>query len=165
MGGLIDALLQLSRISRAEITRETFDISALATSVASGLRDENPGCDITFNIQPGLIAHGDPKLIQVALENLLGNAVKFSSKKAASIVDFGWDPEKNAWFVRDNGAGFDMFYADKLFNAFNRLHGDKDFKGSGIGLATVSRVVRRHHGTISADSVIDHGATFWFTLG
>jgi signal transduction histidine kinase len=165
MGGLIDALLQLSRISRAEIARETFDISALATSVASALRDENPSQDITFNIQPGLTADGDPKLIQVALENLLGNAVKFSAKKAASIIDFGWDPEKKAWFVRDNGAGFDMFYADKLFNAFNRLHGDKDFKGSGIGLATVSRVIRRHHGRIWADSVIDHGATFWFTLG
>jgi len=165
MGGLIDALLQLSRISRAEITRQTFDISDLATSVAAGLRDENPGRDITFNIQPGLLARADPKLTQVALENLLGNAVKFSSKKPVSIVDFGWDPEKKAWFVRDNGAGFDMFYAGKLFNAFNRLHGDKDFKGSGIGLATVSRVVRRHHGDISADSVIDHGATFWFTLG
>jgi signal transduction histidine kinase len=165
MGGLIDALLQLSRISRADITRQTFSISDIATSVAAALRDENPGCDITFNIQPSLIAQGDPKLVQVALENLLGNAVKFSSKKPASVIDFGWDPEKNAWFVRDNGAGFDMFYADKLFNAFNRLHGDKDFKGSGIGLATVSRVVRRHHGTISADSVIDHGATFWFTLG
>lgn len=165
MGGLIDALLQLSRISRAEITRQTFDISALATSVASALREENPKQGITFHIEPGLTADGDPKLIQVALENLLGNAVKFSSKKPASIVDFGWDPEKNAWFVRDNGAGFDMFYANKLFNAFNRLHGDKDFKGSGIGLATVSRVIRRHHGKIWADSVIDHGATFWFTLG
>jgi len=165
MGGLIDALLQLSRISRADITRETFDISALATSVASALREENPGQDITFTIEPGLTADGDPKLIQVALENLLGNAVKFSSKKPSSIIDFGWDTEKNAWFVRDNGAGFDMFYANKLFNAFNRLHGDKDFKGSGIGLATVSRVVRRHHGKIWADSVIDHGTTFWFTLG
>jgi light-regulated signal transduction histidine kinase (bacteriophytochrome) len=83
----------------------------------------------------------------------------------ATVVDFGWDKEKKAWFVRDNGAGFDMFYADKLFTAFNRLHGDKDFKGSGIGLATVARVIHRHHGDIWADSVINHGATFWFTLG
>lgn len=165
MGGLIDALLQLSRISRAEITREVFDISALANSVAAALREENPKQGLTFHIEPGLTANADPKLIQVALENLLGNAVKFSSKKPASVIDFGWDPEKDAWFVRDNGAGFDMFYANKLFNAFNRLHGDKDFKGSGIGLATVSRVVRRHLGKIWADSVIDHGTTFWFTLG
>jgi light-regulated signal transduction histidine kinase (bacteriophytochrome) len=82
-----------------------------------------------------------------------------------AVVDFGWDGEKKAWFVRDNGAGFDMFYVDKLFNAFNRLHGDKDFKGSGIGLATVARVIHRHHGDIWADSAINHGATFWFTLG
>jgi light-regulated signal transduction histidine kinase (bacteriophytochrome) len=165
MGQLIDALLQLSRITRAEITRSDFDFSEVAVLVASNLRDENPGREITFNIEPGLRVNGDPKLLQVALENLLGNAVKFSSRKAATIIDFGWDKEKQAWFVRDQGAGFDMHYADKLFNAFNRLHGDKDFKGSGIGLATVARVIHRHHGRIWADSVIDHGATFWFTLG
>ena len=165
MGQLIDALLQLSRITRAEITRENFSLSELALSVAADLRDENPGRDLTFNIQPGLDANADPKLLRVALENLMGNAVKFSSRKPDSVVDFGWDTEAQAWFVRDNGAGFDMYYADKLFNAFNRLHGDKDFKGSGIGLATVARVIRRHHGRIWADSTVDHGATFWFTLG
>ena len=165
MGQLIDALLQLSRITRAEITREVFDISELAESVAAGLREENPGRDLTFNIEPGLIAEGDPKLLQVALENLLGNAVKFSSRMPSTVADFGWDKQQEAWFVRDNGAGFDMHYKDKLFNAFNRLHGDKDFKGSGIGLATVARVIHRHHGKIWADSVINHGATFWFTLG
>jgi signal transduction histidine kinase len=165
MGHLIDALLQLSRITRAEITRETFDMSELAESVAAGLVEENPGREITFHLEPGLQADGDPKLLRVALENLMGNAVKFSSKKPDIIIEFGWDKEKNAWFVRDYGAGFDMFYAGKLFNAFNRLHGDKDFKGSGIGLATVARVIHRHHGEISADSVVDHGATFWFTLG
>ena len=165
MGQLIDALLQLSRITRAEITRSHFNFSELAASVAAVLEEQNPGVDLTFNIEPGLEVEGDPKLLQVALENLMGNAVKFSSKKPAAIVDFGFDKEQNAWFVRDQGAGFDIFYADKLFNAFNRLHGDKDFKGSGIGLATVARVVRRHHGNIWADSVVDHGATFWFTLG
>jgi len=121
--------------------------------------------DITFNIEPNLQTSGDPKLLRIALENLLGNAVKLSSRMPTTVVDFGWDKEKKAWFVRDNGAGFDMFYADKLFTAFNRLHGDKDFKGSGIGLATVARVIHRHHGDIWADSVINHGATFWFTLG
>ena len=164
MGQLIDALLQLSRITRAEITRETFNFSELATAVSSVLLEENPGRDITFHIEPGLTVDGDPKLLQVALENLFGNAVKFSSKKPATVIDFGWDKEKNAWFVRDDGAGFDMAYASKLFNAFNRLHGDKDFTGSGIGLATVARVVRRHHGDIRAQSVVNHGATFWFTL-
>ena len=165
MGGLIDALLQLSRITRAEITRESFNLSELAASVAAALREENPGRDLTFHIEPDLTADGDPKLLQVALENLLGNAVKFSSRQPSSVIDFGWDRGKEAFLVRDNGAGFDMHYADKLFNAFNRLHGDKDFKGSGIGLATVARVIHRHHGNIWADSVINHGATFWFTLG
>jgi signal transduction histidine kinase len=165
MGQLIDALLQLSRITRADISRESFDFSELAKSVAVVLIEENIGRPITFNIEPNLQVEGDQKLLRVALENLFGNAVKFSSKKPGTTIDFGWDKEKNAWFVRDDGAGFDMFYADRLFNAFNRLHGDKDFKGSGIGLATVARVIHRHHGDITADSVIDHGATFWFTLG
>ncbi len=164
MGQLIDALLQLSRITRADITRESFNLSELAASVAAVLREENPTRDITFHIEPNLTADGDPKLLQVALENLLGNAVKFSARVPATIIDFGWNSDKNAFFVRDNGAGFDMFYASKLFNAFNRLHGDKDFKGSGIGLATVARVIRRHHGRIWADSAVDVGATFWFTL-
>jgi signal transduction histidine kinase len=165
MGQLIDSLLQLSRITRAEIAREDFDLSEMAESVALSLREENPGSEITFDIEKGQQANGDPKLIRIALENLLGNAVKFSSKVADPRVVFGRDPEKGAWFVRDNGAGFDMHYADKLFNAFNRLHGDKDFKGSGIGLATVARVVRRHHGRIWADSIEGQGATFWFSLG
>jgi signal transduction histidine kinase len=165
MGQLIDALLQLSRITRAESAREAFNFSELAESVAGVLREENKNRDITFRIEPGLQVEGDPKLLRIALENLLGNAVKFSSKKTNAVVEFGWDKGKSAWFVRDNGAGFDMQYADRLFSAFNRLHGDKDFKGSGIGLATVARVIHRHHGEIWAESVVDHGATFWFTLG
>ncbi len=176
MGQLIDALLQLSRITRAELVRERFDMREVAlsvvaeiklgmqaTSVANGnIAGATP---VTFEVDGGPEAFGDPKLIRVALENLFGNAVKFSSKVAAPAVQFGWDDDAESWFVRDNGAGFDMFYASKLFNAFNRLHGDKDFKGSGIGLATVARVVRRHHGKIWADSTVGRGATFWFTLG
>lgn len=165
MGQLIDALLQLSRITRAELAREPVDLSALAESVSANLRDEHRDQSIEFRIEPGLTVEADPKLLRVALENLLGNAAKFTSKVEHAVVEFGWDPEQNAWRIRDNGAGFDMTYAHKLFNAFNRLHGDKDFKGSGIGLATVARVVRRHHGTIWANSVVSHGATFWFTLG
>lgn len=165
MGQLIDALLQLSRITRAELTREPVNLSQLASSVAATLGEETAGNPITFRIEEGLHAEADARLVQVALENLLGNAVKFSGKVAEPIVEFGWDPTQSAWFVRDDGAGFDMYYAEKLFNAFHRLHGDKDFKGSGIGLATVARVIRRHHGRIWADSQVGHGATFWFTLG
>jgi len=164
MGQLIDALLQLSRITRADLLRENFDVSQLAHSVVANLRDENRDRDITFLVEPGLTANADPKLLQVALENLLGNAVKFSSKVASPSIEFGCDPVQDAYFIRDNGAGFDMTYADRLFTAFNRLHGDKDFKGSGIGLATVARVVHRHHGRIWAESAVGHGATFWFTL-
>ncbi|WP_263385459.1 sensor histidine kinase [Granulicella arctica] len=165
MGELIDALLQLSRITRATITRERFSLTDLAREVAADLKEQNRDRQITFTIEDGLEAEADPKLLRVALENLLGNAVKFSARVPLAIINFAWDPAQNAWFVRDNGAGFDMHYAEKLFNAFNRLHGDKDFKGSGIGLATVARVIRRHHGNIWADSIVDHGATFWFTLG
>ena len=173
MGQLIDALLQLSRITRAELLREHFDMREVALSVVAeielGMQVTNGtaagATPVEFKVSGGPDAFGDPKLIRVALENLFGNAVKFSSKVAAPAVEFGWDGEAKAWFVRDNGAGFDMFYAGKLFNAFNRLHGDKDFKGSGIGLATVARVVRRHHGKIWADSTVGRGATFWFTLG
>jgi signal transduction histidine kinase len=165
MGGLIDALLQLSRITRAEVNKRDCSLSDLASTVAANLTEENPDRTLHFSIEDNLTAFADPALVQVALENLLGNAVKFSARKPQSDIAFGWDPKENAWFVKDNGAGFDMHYADKLFNAFHRLHGDKDFKGSGIGLATVARVVRRHHGRIWANSVVEHGAIFWFTLG
>ena len=165
MGQLIDSLLQLSRITRIELQREPVDVASIAQQVASTLQEENPERTLQFQILPGPEAFADAKLVQVALENLLGNAVKFTGKQADADIRFGWDAENEAWRVSDNGAGFDMQYAHKLFNAFNRLHGDKDFKGSGIGLATVARVVRRHGGRIWADSAVNHGATFWFTLG
>ncbi len=165
MGGLIDALLQLSRITRAEIERQDVDVTALAESVGANLTEENPGQNIEFTIAREMHANADPHLLRVALENLMGNAVKFSSKKPKSLIRVWFDEETSAFVVEDNGAGFDMHYSQKLFNAFHRLHGDKDFKGSGIGLATVARVVRRHHGTIRAESEIDRGAKFWFTLG
>jgi signal transduction histidine kinase len=165
MGGLIDALLQLSRITRAEIVRENINPVTIAETVVATLKEENSERNITFTLLPGPDVEADPRLVQVALENLLGNAVKFTARRNDAAIEFGWDAEAAAWRVRDNGAGFDMHYASKLFNAFNRLHGDKDFKGSGIGLATVARVISRHHGRIWADSTVDHGATFWFTLG
>jgi signal transduction histidine kinase len=164
MGQLIDALLQLSRITRAEIARDDFSMSDLANSVASDLKHQNRDRDLSIEVEPGLNVNADPRLTRVALENLLGNAVKFTSKVPHAKVAFGWDAQENAWYVRDNGAGFDMIYAGKLFGAFNRLHGDKDFKGSGIGLATVARVIHGHHGRIWAKSAVNEGATFWFTL-
>ncbi len=165
MGQLIDSLLQLSRITRAEISREPVDMSALGDSVGANLREEEPGRKLDIVVDPNMHVDADPKLLRVALENLLGNAAKFTSKVEHPTIHFGYDPGQKAFFVRDNGAGFDMYYKDKLFNAFNRLHGDKDFKGSGIGLATVARVIRRHHGTIWADAEVNRGATFYFTLG
>lgn len=165
MGQLIDALLQLSRVTRADITREPIDLSALANAVVANIREENPGRNMEITVEPDLKVEGDPKLLRVALENLLGNAAKFTSKIPDPVIHFGWDAEHEAFFVRDNGAGFDMHYSAKLFNAFNRLHGDKDFKGSGIGLATVARVVGRHHGRIWGHGEVDHGATFFFTVG
>jgi light-regulated signal transduction histidine kinase (bacteriophytochrome) len=164
MGQLIDALLQLSRITRTEIVRENFSMSGLAESIASDLQEQNRGRDLSFHIEQELDAYADPRLTRIALENLMSNAVKFSSKVADAHIHFGWDSQQSAWYVRDNGAGFDMAYADKLFGAFNRLHGDKDFRGSGIGLATVARVVHGHHGRIWAHSAVNQGATFWFAL-
>ena len=165
MGGLIDALLQLSRVTRAEIAPEPIDLSALAENVAANVKEENPDRNLDITIEPGLRVEADPKLLRVALENLFGNAAKFTGKVSNPVIQFGWDKEQQAYFIRDNGAGFDMHYSNKLFGAFNRLHGDKDFKGSGIGLATVARVIGRHHGRIWANGEVDHGATFFFTVG
>ncbi len=165
MGGLIDALLQLSRITRSELNRADVDVTSLVEGVAANLRDETPEQVLHFTIEPGMRANADPGLLRVAFENLMGNAVKFSSRKPESDITVRFDEPKKAFVIEDNGAGFDMHYSEKLFNAFNRLHGDKDFKGSGIGLATVARVVRRHHGSIWAQSEVGRGACFWFTLG
>ncbi len=164
MGGLIDSLLQLSRITRAELAPERVRLSELAEQVADDVAHQFPERLIRFSIQPDLEAEGDPRLLRVALENMLGNAAKFTGKVAAPRVEFGCEPERGAYYVRDNGAGFDPQYVSKLFVAFQRLHGDKDFQGSGIGLATVARVIARHHGRIWAESEVGKGATFWFTL-
>ena len=165
MGSLIDALLQLSRITRAELSVENVDLSALASVVADDVAHGFPDRTLHFSIEPGLRAEGDPRLLRVIFENVFGNAAKFTGKTPDPHIHFGWSPEHRAFFVRDNGAGFDQQYAGKLFVAFQRLHGDKDFQGSGIGLATVARVVRRHHGNLWAEGAVNQGATFWFTLG
>ncbi len=163
MGQLIDSLLQLSRVTRAELIYEPVDLSAVASAVASELAGQNPGRAISFQIEPGLKCMGDSRLLRAALENLIGNALKFTAQQPAARIELG--RSGNSYFVRDNGVGFDMRYADKLFTAFNRLHGDKDFVGSGIGLATVARIIQRQQGKIWAESEVGRGATFWFTLG
>ncbi len=170
MGTLIDALLQLSRVTRSELQAEEVDLSQLATSVLQDLQAADPGRTVVTVVQPGVGVRGDGRLLKIALENLMGNAWKFTSKVAEPRIEFGSQPGsgdeagKTVYFIRDNGAGFDMQYVDRLFTAFQRLHGDRDFKGSGIGLATVSRIIRRHHGTIRAESETGRGATFYFTL-
>ena len=166
MGQLIDALLQLSRVTRSDLQREKVDLSSLATLAFNDLRAADTARPVTFTAQPGVTVMGDPRLLRIALENLIGNAWKFTSKTPGAQIEFGSGSRDGhtIYFIRDNGAGFDMQYVDRLFTAFQRLHGDRDFKGSGIGLATVSRIVRRHHGTIGAESELGQGATFFFTL-
>ena len=165
MGQLIDSLLQLSRITRADLVREQVNLSTLAEDVARDLRAQNPDRNLIFRIEPDLRTKADPRLMRIALENLLGNAVKFTAQQSEAVIELGRLPEMGEFFIRDNGAGFDMQYVGKLFHAFQRLHGDKDFKGSGIGLATVSRVIQRHQGTLRTEGAMNEGATFWFTVG
>jgi signal transduction histidine kinase len=170
MGTLIDALLQLSRVTRSELQAEDVDLSQLAGLVFQELAASDTERSVTFSAQPDVHVRGDGRLLRIALENLLGNAWKFTSKTEHPRIEFGSRPGEGAdtgktvYFIQDNGAGFDMQYVDRLFTAFQRLHGDRDFKGSGIGLATVSRIIRRHHGTIGATSEPGHGATFTFSL-
>jgi len=166
MGILIDELLKLSRITRATLKCTAVDLSQLATEVLQDLQDTAPDHPAQILIQPGLQVHGDSGLLKVALENLLGNAWKYSGKRADPRIEFGRfaDGAETIYFISDNGVGFDMDYADKLFGAFQRLHHREQFEGSGIGLATVKRIVHRHGGRIWADSKPDEKTTFYFTL-
>ena len=167
MGQLIDDLLKLSRVTRAPLTRDRVDLSALAAEIAGRLRESHPDREVEFVIQPELIVLGDEHLLEVALDNLLGNAVKFTGKCDHARIEFARANQNGgfAFCVRDNGAGFDMAYASHLFGAFQRLHRASEFPGTGIGLATVQRVIRRHGGRIWAEAQPGRGATFYFTLG
>ncbi len=170
MGRLIDDLLSLSRVTRGAIRRERVSLSALAEEVAEGFREANPDRGVEFSAQRGLEVWGDPRLLRVALVNLIGNAWKFTEKEPEARISFGMDEKLSQrslvpiYYVRDNGAGFDMTYADKLFGAFQRLHAADEFEGTGIGLATVQRIVRRHGGQIWAEGEVGRGATFYFTM-
>jgi signal transduction histidine kinase len=167
MAQLIDDLLKLSRITRGELTRQSLDLSALVREVADQLRTANPNRRVDLVVADGVSATADPRLLRVALENLLGNAWKFTSKRAAARIEFGVEEQQGVpvYFVRDNGAGFDMAYAGKLFGVFQRLHPITEFEGTGVGLATVQRILTRHGGRIWADGAINKGATFFFMLG
>lgn len=167
MASLIDDLLRLSRVSRGELTRQPVDLSALAREVGDALAQGEPGRRTRIEIEPGLAAHADEALLRVALTNLLGNAWKFTGGREPGLVRFGAErrDDETVWSVADDGAGFDMRYADKLFVPFQRLHGAGEFEGAGIGLAIVARVVSRHGGRIWAKSAPSEGATFYFTLG
>jgi light-regulated signal transduction histidine kinase (bacteriophytochrome) len=167
MEHLIAALLDLSRQAQCELICTATDLSEMAKSVASELVLAEPGRRVIFNIAAQITGTGDQRLLRVVVENLLRNAWKYTSEREDAVIEFGVTKcEGNqAYFVRDNGAGFDMAFAEKLFVPFQRLHGTEIFKGHGIGLATVKRIISRHNGKIWAESSEGNGATFYFTLG
>jgi PAS domain S-box-containing protein len=166
MAQLIDDLLQLSRLSRGEMRHQPIDLSGVAQEVADELRRREPGRDVTFVIEPGVGGFGDPRLLRLVLENLLGNAWKFTARHPRATISFGRAEVQGgpAYVVRDDGAGFDMAFADKLFGAFQRLHSDRDFPGTGIGLAIVQRIISRHGGRVRGEGAVERGASFSFTL-
>ena len=166
MAELIDALLVLSRVTRSEMHRELVDMSVMAQTIATELQEKQPERQADFIITPGLVAEGDARLLRSVLENLLGNAWKFTQKKPHARIEFGITEHEgeSVYFVRDNGAGFDNAYTDKLFSAFQRLHSPDEFTGIGIGLATVKRIIHRHGGRVWAEGEVEKGATFYFTL-
>ena len=166
MGLLIDDLLRLARVARIDMRHTQFDLSALATEIVASLDRYTTQDPALIHIQPGLMAFGDPTLLRIVLENLLGNALKFTAKTPQPQIDLGALSQAKgmAYFVRDNGAGFDMAFVAKLFGAFQRLHRVEDFPGTGIGLATVKRIIHRHGGEVWAESALGAGTTFFFTL-
>jgi light-regulated signal transduction histidine kinase (bacteriophytochrome) len=167
MGHLIDDLLTLSRVTRSDMRPTSVDLSQIVSRLCTNLQQSQPDRQVEFKIQPGLVVQGDAHLMTVALENLLNNAWKFTSKHPQATIEFGARLQDNrtpVYFVRDDGAGFDMAYCSKLFGPFQRLHGIQDFPGNGIGLATVQRIVHRHGGQVWAEGLVEQGATFYFTL-
>jgi signal transduction histidine kinase len=166
MSALIDDMLKLSRVTRSELHREMLDLSALAKSIAAELQEADPGRRVEFVIENDLTALGDPKLLRAGMENLLSNSWKYTSGHASARIEFGSTEHagRRAFFVRDDGAGFNPRYSDRLFGAFQRLHTAQEFPGTGVGLATVQRIIHRHGGEIWAEGAVEQGATFYFTL-
>jgi len=166
MAQLIDDMLALSRTVRREIVLQRVDLSQLAREITAQLQSSSPERQATFVIAPGLVAEGDPNLLRIVLENLLGNAWKFTAREGEAHIEVGMCPQngQQVFFVRDNGVGFEMEYANKLFNAFQRLHDMREFPGTGVGLATVQRIVHRLGGRVWAEAAVDKGATFYLFL-
>jgi len=166
MGSLIDDMLKLSRLTRSEFHHESVDLSTIVREISEKLQQDNPDKTVDVIIREGVIVNGDPSLLKIVLENLVNNAWKFTSKEAQPQVEFGTTvkEDKTACFIRDNGVGFDMAYVNKLFGAFQRLHTSLEFPGTGIGLATVRRVINRHGGQVWVEAEVGKGATFYFTL-
>jgi light-regulated signal transduction histidine kinase (bacteriophytochrome) len=166
MAQLIDDMLDLSRVSRSELDIQYVNLSEIAREVADNLIATQPERQVEFIIQEGIRAKGDSRLLRSVLENLLGNAWKFTSNHSTALVEFGVQKQngKDIYFVKDDGAGFDMSHAQKLFGAFQRLHAANEFSGTGIGLATVQRIIHRHHGEVWAEGEVEKGATFYFTI-
>jgi signal transduction histidine kinase len=167
MSQLIDDVLYLSKVSRAELRQQEIDLSGLVESILERLREGEPGRTVETRVRPGVVVVGDGRLLRIALTNLLENAWKFTARQPAARIEFGTvtTAGEPAYFVRDNGAGFDMTYVDRLFGPFQRLHLASEFPGSGIGLATVQRIIHRLGGRVWAEGVVGQGATFHFTLG
>ncbi len=167
MNRMIDALLGMAQRTSRALQREQVDLSGLGRELADELRANDVARKVQFAIAPDLVADGDPVLLRIALQNLLGNAFKFTALAAPAQIAFGCDGERDGvpvYFVRDNGAGFDMRFADRIFGLFQRFHSQNEFPGTGIGLATVQRIVRKHGGAIWAESEPGKGACFYFTL-
>jgi light-regulated signal transduction histidine kinase (bacteriophytochrome) len=164
MNNMIDALLSLSKLSSQPLVRQGVNLSQLAVYVADDLRRQSPGRQVGIEIEAGMQVEGDPTLLRVVIENLLGNAWKYTAKCEQAQIWFERGPSTDAFVIRDNGAGFDMRFADRLFGVFQRLHSVNDFPGTGIGLATVRRIVQRHGGDIWGEAAPHHGARFHFTL-
>jgi PAS domain S-box-containing protein len=167
MNELIEGLLSLAQLSHHQLQLERVDLSAVARQAETALREREPTREVQINIQEGLLVHGDPRLLSAVMHNLLGNAWKFSSRQATARIDVGSTRAaegETVYFVKDNGAGFDMAYAQKLFSTFERLHSAAEFSGTGVGLATVKRVISRHGGRVWAESSVNEGASFYFTL-
>jgi light-regulated signal transduction histidine kinase (bacteriophytochrome) len=167
MSQLIDDVLYLSRVTRADLRDQEVDLGALANLILTRLQEGEPARKVEAKVRPGVVVTGDGQLLRIALENLLENAWKFTGKQPEARIEFGVTNAAGepTYFVRDNGAGFDMTYADRLFGPFQRLHPQGEFPGSGIGLATVQRIIHRHGGRVWAEGLLGQGATFQFTLG
>jgi light-regulated signal transduction histidine kinase (bacteriophytochrome) len=166
MSSLIEDLLNLSRIGRSELTARPISLSQIAAEAAAAVRERHPAREVHLEIAPGMDVNADPRLLRIALENLVSNAWKYTARAAQAQVTIGTQAGEHGpvYFVRDNGIGFDMKYADKLFVPFQRLHAETEFPGSGIGLVTIQRIIVRHGGRVWADAKPDEGATFYFTL-